>query len=119
MLRWWTVSKFLRNRSIVILSLQSPREKIWGVLLSISTFGVTIRGIDINSFDDWSRSVAYQSDAMGLSTMFVPMIRVEKVILDETIGPLKSFSDQFYERVGRTVLEFMDLPEEEAFRLDV
>jgi hypothetical protein len=103
----------------VILNLHSPREKIWGVLLSINSFGVTVRGIDINSFDDWSRSVAAQSDAMGLSTMFVPMIRVEKVILDETIGPIKSFSDQFYERVGRTALEVMDLPEEEDYRLDV
>jgi hypothetical protein len=118
LLRWWNVGKMLASRSVVILSLQNPREKIWGVLLSVNTFGVTIRGIDINSFQDWSRSVANRTETMGLSTMFIPMMRVEKVILDETVGNCKSFSDQFSERVGRNVLEFVDLPEEEEFRFD-
>jgi hypothetical protein len=45
--------------------------------------------------------------------MFVPMIRVEKATLDETSGMYKSFSEQFQERVGRSVLEFMDLPDDE------
>jgi hypothetical protein len=45
--------------------------------------------------------------------MFVPMMRVEKATLDEAFGMYKSFSEQFYERVGRSVLEVMDLPDEE------
>ena len=112
------MGKALTSRSVVVLSLQNPREKIWGVLLSINSFGVIIRGIDINSFQDWSRAVANQTESMGLSTMFVPMMRVEKVILDESIGSCKSLGDQFYDRVGRNVLEFLDLPEEDNLRFD-
>src|SRR5437773_11572763 len=86
LLRWWNVNKPLTLRSIVILSLQNPREKVWGVLLSINSYGITVRGIDINSFQDWTRSVANQTESMGLSTMFFPMIRIEKVTLDESVG---------------------------------
>jgi hypothetical protein len=107
------VNKPLTLRSIVILSLQNPREKVWGVLLSINSYGITVRGIDINSFQDWTRSVANQTESMGLSTMFFPMIRIEKITLDESVGAFKSFSEQFYDRVGRQVLEVLDIPEED------
>jgi hypothetical protein len=112
------VGKLLTLRSIVILSLQNPREKVWGVLLSINTYGITVRGIDINSFQDWSISIANQTESMGLSTMFFPMIRVEKVTLDESVGPFKSFSEQFYDRVGKQVLEVLDIPDDD-FSLDL
>jgi len=112
------VSKLLTLRSVVILSLQNPREKIWGVLLAINSYGITIRGIDINSFQDWSRSVANNTQTMSLSTMFIPMIRVEKATLDETAGDCKSFSEQFRDRVGRHVQEFMDIPEDEDYKFD-
>jgi hypothetical protein len=89
------------KKAIVVLSLHSPKEKIWGLLLHIDQAGAWIHGIDINSFDDWSRQVATQKEpTMGLSTMFFPMIRLEKIIVDETVGTLKSFSMQFYERAG-------------------
>lgn len=98
--------------STVILHLQNPREKLWGVMLAINHFGITLRGIDVYSFDDWTRSVANQNESIiGLSTMFVPMMRVEKVVLDETSGAYKSLSEQFKERVGHDVIDFMDLPD--------
>ncbi len=98
--------------SIVILHLQNPREKVWGAMLAINHFGITLRGIDVYSFDDWARSVANQGEvSIGLSTIFVPTLRVEKLVLDETSGSYKSLSDQFKERVGHDVSEFMDLPE--------
>lgn len=103
----------LTTRSLIILHCQNPREKVWGVLLSVNAHGVTMRGIDVYSFDDWSRSIANQTDTMGLSTMFVPMIRVEKIVLDETYGGYKSFSEQFHERVGHDVREFLGIPQEE------
>lgn len=73
--------------------------------------------MDINSFLDWSRSVANHTETMGPSTMFIPMIRVEKVVLDETVGMCKSFSDQFADLVGQDVLDSMDLPEDEELQL--
>jgi hypothetical protein len=99
--------------SIVILHLQNPREKIWGVMLAMNHFGTTLRGIDVYSFDDWTRSVLNPSEStIGLSTIFIPMLRVEKIVLDETSGGYKSLSEQFKERVGHDVLEFMDLPDD-------
>ena len=114
------MGKLLTLRSAVIANLHSPREKIWGILLSINNHGIILRGIDINSFEDWSRAVMNPSinEAIGLSTMFIPMIRLEKVIADETTGSLKSFSQKFRDRVGKEVLEFANLPEEENSRFD-
>src|SRR6266446_3125383 len=33
--------------SIVVVSLHTPKEKIWGELLVVSTAGITLRGIDL------------------------------------------------------------------------
>ncbi len=114
------MGKLLTLRSAVIANLHSPREKIWGILLSINSFGIILRGIDINSFEDWSRAVTDPSknEAIGLSTMFIPMMRLEKVIADETTGSLKSFSEKFLDRVGREVIEFANLPDDEDSRFD-
>lgn len=92
---------------------------MWGILLSINTYGITLRGIDINSFQDWTRSIANQTETMGLSTMFFPMIRIEKVTLDESLGHFKSFSDQFYDRVGKQVLDVVDIPAEDDYTIDL
>lgn len=97
--------------SPVIVSLQNPKEKIWGVLLSLNTSGVTLRGIDLNSFEDWSRQVAAGEEMMGLSTVFVPMHRVERVLLDETQGRVSSCADTFTARVGKTVHRYLNLAE--------
>lgn len=113
------MGKLLTLRSVVVASLHSPREKTWGMLLSINTYGVTIRGIDINSFQDWARSIVNETEGMGLSTMFIPMMRVEKIMLDETVGGYKSFSEQFFDRLGRDVKEFFDLSEDEIERIDL
>jgi hypothetical protein len=43
--------------SIVIVSLHTPKEKLWGSLVSMNVSGVTLRGIDLNSFDDFIRQV--------------------------------------------------------------
>ncbi|MBI4167300.1 MAG: hypothetical protein HY508_16370, partial [Acidobacteria bacterium] len=66
--------------SIVILSLSSPKEKIWGQLVSLTSAGVSIRGIDINSFDDFVRQVINQEEnTVGLASVFFPMHRVERI----------------------------------------
>jgi hypothetical protein len=38
---------------------------------------------------------------------------MEKITLDESVGPFKSFSEQFFDRVGRQVLEVLDIPEDD------
>jgi hypothetical protein len=90
----------------VVLYLRDPREKVWGLLLSMTPAGITLRGIDLVVFDDWMRQEARRQEALiGLTTLFYPMARVERMERDETIGPLVSYADRFAQEVGRTVDE--------------
>ena len=90
----------------VVLYLQQPKEKIWGILLSISGPGVVVRGIDLAVFDDWMRQEARGDEPLiGLVTLFYPIHRLERLERDETIGPLLSYADRFSLEVGRSVIE--------------
>lgn len=99
----------MKKLSAVLVNLQNPREKVWGILLSIQASGVTVQGIDLNSFDDWSRSVARSEGDMGLSTMFLPIHRIERINKDETIGSVRSMAELFESRVGKDVWTYLGL----------
>jgi hypothetical protein len=88
----------------VILYLQNPKEKMWGILLSLLPNGVVIRGIDLVAFDDWMRQEANGTDVLiGLTTVFYPLTRIERMERDETVGAAVSYSERFAHSVGRTV----------------
>ena len=88
----------------VIVYLQLPKEKMWGLLVSLGTAGVVVRCIDLATFDDWMRQEARQDEPyLGLSTVFYPMNRVERMERDQTMGPVISYADRFAREVGRTV----------------
>lgn len=92
--------------SPVIVFLHSPKEKIWGLMLSVQPAGVTVRGLDLRIFDEWMRQVAHGEDEfIGLCTIFYPMSRVERMERDETVGPVQSYADRFAQEVGRSVFE--------------
>jgi hypothetical protein len=94
--------------SIVIVSLHSPREKVWGELLSITPAGVTVRGVDLNSFDHFIKQINEpESERMGLPTVFFPITRIERVSLDEPSGAIPSMSDIFARKVGRSLAEYL------------
>lgn len=94
--------------SIVLLNLHSPKEKLWGELVDISTAGITLRGIDISSFDDFVSQVLHpEGDRMGLPTLFFPMMRVERVALDEPRGSVPSLAETFERKVGRSLAEYL------------
>ena len=99
----------MKKFSAVLVNLQNPREKVWGILLSIEASGINVRGIDLNSFDDWSRSVSRGESEMALSTMFLPIHRVERVNQDESVGSVRSLADLFEERVGKDVWTYLGL----------
>ena len=99
----------MKKLSAVVVSLHNPKEKFWGVILSVQASGITVRGIDLNSFDDWSRGVAKGDGDMGLSSTFFPIHRVERVTLDETVGSVLSLAETFEARVGQDVLSFLGL----------
>lgn len=92
----------------VILVLQSPREKCWGILDEVNAAGVFLRGLDLNSFDDWVRAVSHDEPFMGLSDLFFPMWRVERLSRDEASGGIPSLYEQVEQRTGRTVQELID-----------
>lgn len=90
----------------VILVLHSPREKCWGMLDLINAAGVFLRGLDLNAFDDWVRAVAHDEPSLGLSDLFFPMWRVERLARDESAGGVPSLAEQFEQRTGRNCREF-------------
>lgn len=93
--------------SIVVVNLHSPREKIWGMVVQLNGLGVTLRGIDLASFEDLVNEVARPSDAptMGLTTLFVPMHRLERISLDVTEGAAQSCAEFYEQRTKMPVLE--------------
>jgi len=96
--------------SIVIVSLHTPREKVWGELVVLNPSGVTVRGIDLNSFDDFVRQVRHpEGERVGLPTLFFPMQRIERVALDEPSGSIPSMADLFEQKVGRSLKDYLAL----------
>jgi len=100
----------LRPESIVIAHLVNPTEKFWGVLMNLDQSGLVLRGINVSSFDNWMFQVTRQEQqSLGLSTMFVPLFRIERVFLDEQIGEVGSYSQRFEDQVGMAVENYLGL----------
>ncbi len=96
----------LAEGSPVILYLQGPGEKVWGILLAMTQAGIVVRGIDLQVFDDWMRQESRgEEDLLGLTTVFYPMHRLLRMERDEPLGPLPSYAERFARAVGRTVLQ--------------
>ncbi len=93
----------------VLLTLHSPREKVWGRLLDLTAAGVTVRGIDLNGFEDWLKQWGSE-DQGGLTTLFFPLHRVEKMELDESSGGIPSLEERFTQRIGMTLKEYLQRP---------
>jgi hypothetical protein len=101
----------LRPGVAVLVFLREPKERMWGRLVEMRAEGVIIRGLDLATFDDWLQQEARGSDELiGPTTAFYPMHRIERLEIDETIGPVVSCSDRFEAGVGRSVAEAIPLP---------
>jgi len=99
----------LRPGSPVLLYLQQPQEKLWGVLRKMDANGVVLEGIDLGSFDGWVAQLEREEDSVvGPSVLFVPMMRLEKILLDRSSGDLPSLAERFERRIGRTVQDVLD-----------
>jgi len=102
--------------SIVVISLHDPKERIWGQLLAITQAGITVRGIDLNSFDDFIRQIKNPDESpVGLATIFYPMARVERIALDECKGSIPSLAQTFERIVGRSLVDYLASVVEEEF----
>jgi hypothetical protein len=105
-----TEKRILPIGTPVILTLHTPREKIWGVLDEISLAGVFLRGLDLNSFEDWVRAVAKDEPFIALEDLFLPMWRVERMSKDETAGGIPSLFEQAEQRTSGKAIEHLLRP---------
>ena len=96
--------------ALIIINLVNPKEKFFGVLTAISPAGITVRAINLDSFEDWLRQLARGDEPnLDLITMFVPLFRVERIFLDEPTGSIKSYSQRFEDVVGMTVHQYLNI----------
>jgi hypothetical protein len=95
----------IRPGAAVIIVLHAPREKCWGVLDEINPAGVFLRGIDLNSFEDWVRAIAHDEPFVGLGDLFFPMWRIERIEKDESAGGIPPLHEQVETRTGRALAD--------------
>jgi hypothetical protein len=97
-------------KSLVIVNLVNPKEKFFGVLGSLSAAGVTMRAVNLDSFEDWIRQLAGEDEPdLDLMTMFFPLFRVERIFLDEPAGMIKSYAQRFEQVVGQPIRQYLDI----------
>ena len=90
--------------SLVILHCGNPREKMWGLLVRLDGVGVAVRGLDLDSVEDWLRQERVDGERMiGPTTFFLPMSRVLRIDLDESTTVIDSYGDRYRTACGREV----------------
>jgi len=94
------------ENAVVLVTLNNPREKYWGALIAINPSGISLRGVDLNSFEDFVRMVKSGED-VALNAVFFPMHRVERVEADARNGEIPSIQDRFHTKSGRSFAEFI------------
>ncbi len=92
------VGPFASN-AVVLVTLNSPREKFWGAILNLAPAGVSVRGIDLNSMEDFIRQVK-AGDMVTPNAVFFPMHRIERIELDLRNGDIPSLQERFQTKTG-------------------
>jgi hypothetical protein len=88
-----------RPGTMVVATLANPREKFWGAILSLSAEGLSLRGIELPSFEDLV-SMVKEGEPFSLGVVFFPMHRVERMELDLPDGNIPSLSQRFTAKTG-------------------
>jgi hypothetical protein len=89
-----------RPGAIVIVTLTAPREKYWGAILHLSAEGLSLRGIDVASFDDLSSQIK-SGEPFTSGVIFFPIHRLERMDLDLPEGNIPSLSQRFAQKTGQ------------------
>ena len=85
--------------ALVLVTLSSPREKFWGAILELAPAGLSVRGIDLNSFEDIATMVK-TGELVTPAAVFFPMHRIERVDLDSRSGEIPSLAERFLSKTG-------------------
>src|SRR5436853_448315 len=97
-----------RPGALVLIALNSPREKFWGALLEISPAGLSVRGVDLNSLEDFARQLR-AGDPVAPAAVFFPMHRIERMELDVRSGEIPSLGERFEAKAGRATSAVFEL----------
>jgi hypothetical protein len=89
-----------RPGALVIATLMNPREKFWGAILHLSGEGLSVRGVDVSSFDDLAAQIK-NGEPFTSGVIFFPMHRLERMELDLPEGNLLSLAQRFAEKTGQ------------------
>ena len=84
---------------MVVVTLGNPRDKFWGMILSLAPEGVSLSGIELASFEDLVVMVK-DGEPFTPAVVFFPMHRIERVELDLPDGSLPSLSQRFSAKTG-------------------
>jgi hypothetical protein len=92
--------------TIVLITLNNPREKYWGAVIAINPAGISFREVDLNCFEDCTRLIKAGEDAVPSAVSF-PMHRVERVEMDSCSGDIPPMQERFYSNAGRRFSNFL------------
>ena len=99
--------------ALALITLNSPREKFWGAVLEITPAGVSVRGLDLNSFDEITAMLRADEHVMP-ATVFFPLNRLERMELDVSNGPIPSLAERFETKSGHAAGRFLGVEAEES-----
>lgn len=100
----------MNSGQLVLVTLQNPREKFWGVILTLTPAGVSLRGVDLQSLEDFTHLVKTGEGATP-SVVFFPMHRVQRIEMDGRNGELPSLADQFAATTGVDIGKYFQEPQ--------
>lgn len=101
-------NKFMKietGESIIIL-LQNPREKFFGVLHEINAAGVFVRGIDLDYFEEWTTAIKNGEQYLPMQDSFYPMWRIERISRDQSSDVIDSMAEHFEQKTGLKITDF-------------
>jgi hypothetical protein len=84
---------------MVVVTLGNPRDKFWGMILSLAAEGLSVSGIELASFEDLVVMVK-DGESFNPAVVFFPMHRIERIELDLPDGNLPSLSQRFSAKTG-------------------
>jgi hypothetical protein len=96
------------QNSFVIVNLHSPSERFVGRLIEIGVPGITLRGLELGGLEDWMNDISNQEQTgIRPSTIFFPIHRIEKILLDEDLSDVPSIANAFLKRVGNSIDQYL------------
>lgn len=96
----------IESGEAVIIVMQNPREKIFGILHEIHSAGIFVRGIDLEYFDEWTQAIKNDEQYLPMQDNFYPMWRLERISRDESSAGMPSMTKQFEQRTDLMIAEF-------------